>query len=130
MRLKLFSLAVGLLALSLWTLACGRGDLAAFIDPVNADEVCMVQKYYMGPAKQTPVVMEGKTYYVCCQGCHDTLKKSPLKERFSVDPVSGKTVDKAEAVLGKAKNGQIHFFENEANRAAFQPTPTPLPSAD
>ncbi len=126
MRKKIATLALALAGLALWTAACSKAEAGAWFSEVAKDEVCMVQKYYMGPAKQTPVVMEGKTYYVCCQGCHDTLKKKPAVERFATDPVSGKSVDKADAVLGRAKNNQIHFFENEANRAAFQPTPTPV----
>jgi YHS domain-containing protein len=128
MRTKLLSLAGGLVGLALWTAACSQADAGPWFTEVPADEVCMVQKYFMGPAKMTPVALAGKTYWVCCQGCYDSLKKFPDKERFSTDPVSGKTVDKADAVLGRARNGQIHFFENEANRAAFQPTPTPRPS--
>lgn len=127
MRFKLFILTAWLLSLGLWTAACNKAEAESWFSEVPADEVCMVQKYYMGPAKQTPVAMAGKTYYVCCQGCHDTLKKKPDIERFAIDPVSGAKVDKADAVLARAKNGQIHFFENAQNRAAFQPTPTPLP---
>lgn len=131
MRQKLFSLALGLLALTWWTSACGQSHAAtSYMEPVAKNQICMIQKYYMGPDQMTPVAIAGKTYYVCCQGCKDTLMKDPAKERFAIDPVSGKKVDKADAVLGKASNGQIHFFESVADRDAFRPTPTPKPSDD
>jgi YHS domain-containing protein len=96
--------------------------------PVPKDQICMVQKYDM-EAKTTPVVLDGKTYYVCCEGCKNTITKDK-NERFSKDPVSGKRINKADAVLGRASNGQIHFFESEQTRAAFRPTFTPVPSND
>jgi YHS domain-containing protein len=136
------SVAAGLLGLALWTAACGRADVAAtaesvttaaggekaagrpFLRPVAKDEVCMVQKYFMASGKLTPVPLDGKTYWVCCQGCKNTITQDP-QERWAVDPVSGRKVNKADAVLGRAPNDSVLFFENEKNRDAFVPTPTP-----
>lgn len=129
MRKTWLSLGAAIVGLAFWTAACHPSKIASFMEPVPKDEICMVQKYYMGPGKMTPVVLDNKTYYVCCQGCKDTITKDP-NERWAIDPVSGKKVNKADAVLGKATNGQIHFFESEADRDAFRPTPTPLPDKD
>lgn len=96
--------------------------------PVKKDQICMVQKYDM-EAKTTPVVLDGKTYWVCCEGCKNSITKDK-KERVIADPVSGKIVNKADAVVGRASNGQVHFFENEKNMAAFRPTFTPVPPKD
>lgn len=129
MKKTYLSLGLLVVGLTLWTAACSKASATSFMSPVPKDEICMVQKYYMGPGKMTPVVLDNKTYYVCCQGCKDSITKDP-KERWAIDPVSGNKVDKADAVLGKASNGQIHFFESEADRDAFRPTPTPLPEKD
>lgn len=96
--------------------------------PVAKDQICMVQKYDM-EAKTTPVVLDGKTYWVCCEGCKNQITKDK-NERVIADPVSGKVVNKADAVVGRASNGQVHFFENEKNMAAFRPTFTPVPPKD
>lgn len=120
-------LGLGLAALAAWTAACSKADAGPWVIRVPGDEVCMVQNYFWGTTKMTPLPLAGKTYWVCCQGCFDTLKKYPDKERFATDPVSGARVDKADAVLGRARNNQVHYFENEANLAAFRPTPTPRP---
>lgn len=147
------SLGAGALALGLWTSAVAKDAKPAkaekpaasaakaaqpvakakgvsptaqpFLKAVPKDEVCMVQKYFMGGGQLTPVPLDGKTYWVCCQGCKDTITKDP-SERWAVDPVSGKKVNKADAVLGLAPNDTVKFFENEANRDAFVPTPTPV----
>jgi YHS domain-containing protein len=142
------SLGAAVLALGLWTSAWAKAGKKApaaqaatvpaqavahaasatakpFLQPVPKDEICMVQKYFMGGGKLTPVPLDGKTYWVCCQGCKNTITKDP-EERWAVDPVSGKKVNKADAVLGKAPNDTVLFFENEKNRDAFVPTPTPV----
>jgi len=101
---------------------------AQYMWPVDKQQICMVQKYDM-EAKTTPVVLDGKTYYVCCEGCKNTITKDK-NERFIKDPVSGKLLNKADAFTARASNGQVHFFENEKNMAAFRPTFTPVPSKD
>lgn len=92
---------------------------------VAAESVCMSNNYFMGGPQQTPVALDGKTYFVCCEGCRTTLTKHP-KDRVAKDPVSGKPVDKSVAAIGKLPNNNILYFENEANLMAYVvPTPTP-----
>jgi YHS domain-containing protein len=75
--------------------------------------VCMVNDMDMGKA-QIPVVVEGQTYYGCCAMCKERLANDAAV-RTAIDPVSGKKVDKAKAVIGKRRDGSVVYFENEKN---------------
>ncbi len=102
--------------------------LIAFAAPITAQAgealkkvepqyVCMINnKLFDKP--QIPVTVGGKTYYGCCPMCKEKLEKS-VQARTSTDPVSGKTVDKAEAVIGAQADGVVHYFENEENLKKF-----------
>jgi YHS domain-containing protein len=79
--------------------------------------VCMVNNQYMG-RPQIPVAVEGRTYYGCCEMCKGRLAKD-ASARTAVDPVSGKQVDKASAVIARTAAGSIIYFENEANLVAY-----------
>jgi YHS domain-containing protein len=84
---------------------------------VEPSLVCMINNQFMGKA-QIPVEVEGTTYYGCCEMCKTKLANDPAS-RSAVDPISGRTVDKAHAVIGKAASGAVHYFENEQNLAAY-----------
>lgn len=84
---------------------------------VDADKVCMVNEQFMN-RPQIPVVVEEKTYYGCCAMCKERLAKDESK-RHAIDPVSGKKVDKAKAVIGAAEDGRVAYFENEKNFAKY-----------
>lgn len=75
--------------------------------------VCMVNDMDMGKA-QIPVAVEGRTYYGCCAMCKERLSKDAAV-RAAIDPVSGKKVDKAKAVIGKRPDGSVIYFESEKN---------------
>ena len=80
---------------------------------VDASKVCMVNNNYMGTT-QIPVKVNGKTYYGCCAGCKTTLETKP-ESRQAVDPISGKIVDKAAAVIGKTSGGRVVYFSSLAH---------------
>ena len=84
---------------------------------VDAKYVCMVTDKLF-PKEQIPVVVSDKTYYGCCEMCREQLANNP-DLRNSVDPVSGKKVDKANSVIGAASNGDIYYFENKENLKKF-----------
>jgi len=89
-----------------------KGDL------VPHDEVCMVNDAYMGK-KQLAVSFEGKTYYGCCQMCRERIPGDE-RVRVAIDPVSGKKVDKADAVIAiTGDNGDVSYFENKGNYQSF-----------
>ncbi len=80
---------------------------------VEPKTVCMVNEMAMGK-DQIPVEVDGKTYYGCCEMCKNTLAKDASK-RTAVDPISGKEVDKAKAVIGAQEDGHVFYFESEEN---------------
>ena len=82
-------------------------------DKLPNELVCMVNNAYMGKS-QIPVKVMDKTYYGCCEMCKNTLAKEAGK-RVAVDPVSGKEVDKAKAVIGAQEDGRVFYFESEEN---------------
>jgi len=87
------------------------------VTEVDAKYVCMVtDKLFQ--KEQIPVVVADKTYYGCCEMCKAKLKDSPQK-RFSKDPVSGKSVDKASSVIGATPGGNVYYFENKDNLNKF-----------
>ncbi len=84
---------------------------------VDTPEVCMITNKFMGAA-QIAVPIGGKVYYGCCEMCVGTLNKD-VKSRYSIDPLTGKKVDKATAVIGAKKDGSVMYFENQKNFDAY-----------
>jgi len=69
--------------------------------------------------KQVHVQVEGKDYYGCCEMCKERLAKDAAL-RVGVDPVSGKEVDKATAVIGADSYKRVFYFENAKNFEKFK----------
>ena len=91
---------------------------------VERPRVCMVNDRDM-QAEQIPVEVEGRTYYGCCPMCKDRLANDKTV-RSAKDPVTGRTVDKAKAVIGRLPAGSVLYFESEATFARYAP---PAPAA-
>jgi YHS domain-containing protein len=85
---------------------------------VETKYVCMInnQKF---DKEQIAVAVEGQTYYGCCEMCKEKLKKDKAS-RWATDPVSGKKVDKAKAVIGVNAEGKAFYFENAENLKKFK----------
>ena len=84
---------------------------------VENKRVCMVTDMVF-PRDQIPVSVSGKTYYGCCENCKERLG-TDAAVRSATDPVSGKAVDKAKAVIAAGPDGGVQYFENEANMKSF-----------
>jgi YHS domain-containing protein len=84
---------------------------------VETKTVCMINEHAMGK-DQIPIEIEGRTYYGCCDMCKKALAADASK-REAVDPVSGKKVDKATAVIAAQQDGRVFYFESEANLAKY-----------
>jgi YHS domain-containing protein len=84
----------------------------------DTDKVCMMNDRYMGTA-QIPVDVNGKRYYGCCAMCKERLARD-RRARVAIDPVSGKEVDKATALIAKRADGSVLYFENEANLEKYE----------
>jgi YHS domain-containing protein len=85
---------------------------------VATANVCMMNNTVF-PKAQIPVAVDGKTYFGCCEMCKGRLAQDPTV-RQAVDPVSGKSVDKATAVIGALPDGKVLYFESEKTFAAYQ----------
>lgn len=108
------ALHTGFVIVCLLAISLGIAGIAA-ADPglqrVEAKKVCMVNNQVFDK-DQIPVPVDGKTYYGCCEMCKERLSKD-ASLRSAVDPVSGKPVDKATAVIGALPDGKVLYFESE-----------------
>lgn len=93
----------------------------AALQVVDAKYVCMINNQRFNKV-QIPVEVEGRTYYGCCEMCKGKLGGDP-RSRVAVDPVSGKEVDKARAVIGVDADGAAYYFENAENLERYKPAP-------
>jgi YHS domain-containing protein len=97
----------------------------AYADSGNVDKrenVCVVRDTVHAKAG-VPHEYNGKTYYLCCEMCRDSIKNEPAKYTTAKDPVSGKQVDKAAAFIYNLE-GKAYYFESDANRKAFAENPS------
>jgi len=110
---KIFILA-GFLLVSVFVAATylsGKAPLdGEAVASVRAELVCMVNDTVMDKP-QIPVAFEGKTYYGCCEACVEAIKTDPAV-RSSVDPVSGRAVDKAASFIIEGPAGEALYFES------------------
>ncbi|MBA3915029.1 MAG: hypothetical protein H0X25_14510 [Acidobacteriales bacterium] len=93
------------------------GKMGKITQVTDTKKVCMVTNK-TSDKDLFPVKVDGKTYYGCCEMCKTALTNDP-SQRSSVDPVSKKQVDKSQAVIGASANGDVLYFENEANLKAY-----------
>ncbi len=104
---------------------CLAGLVLVYAESGNVDKretVCAVQDT-VGTKAGLPHVVNGKTYYLCCEGCRSSIQKEPGKYTIASDPVSGKKVDKAVAMIYNL-DGKAFYFENDANRKTFSEDPS------
>ena len=93
-------------------------DRGAGLTRIDPSHTCMGSNQ----AKKSPqsfAEVEGKRYYGCSKMCIVSLKESP-KFRYSIDPVSGKKVDKAKALVAAKPGGGLIYFESEETFLIFQ----------
>lgn len=80
---------------------------------VEPNKVCMLNEMVFEKV-QIPVIVDGKTYYGCCETCREALQKNPEK-RYAIDPVTGAKVDKAVAIIASNADGAVLYFESMEN---------------
>ena len=85
---------------------------------VETKKVCMVNNQVFDK-DQIPVAVQGKTYYGCCEMCKERLAKD-AESRTATDPVTGKKVDKATAVIAALPDGKVLYFESEKTLAEYR----------
>lgn len=85
---------------------------------VETKKVCMINNQLF-EKDQIPVQVEGRTYYGCCEMCKEKLAKDAAA-RQAVDPVTGKKVDKAKAVIAALPDGKVLYFESTETLAKYK----------
>ena len=108
-------LALGFLVLAVALLS------AASVVATKHEMVCMMQDMVL-TKPGIPIQHDGKTYYGCCQMCKDKIASDPERYTKATDPVSGKTVDKATAVI-YGLEGSAYYFESKASMKTFAGNP-------
>ena len=97
--------------------ACIDVASAETLERVEAKRVCMVNNTLFDK-DQIPVAVAGKTYFGCCEMCKGRLAGDAAM-RTATDPVSGKPVDKAKAVIGAKPDRKVLYFESEKTFTAY-----------
>ena len=105
------------LLVALVVAVCAGPALAEPLKKVAPARVCMVNNTVF-PKDQIPVKVDGKTYFGCCEMCKGRLA-TDASLREATDPISGKPVDKAKAVIGAQPDGKVLYFENEKTFSAY-----------
>ena len=100
-----------MLALAAIVTATAAPARAEDITKVDSKRVCMVNNTLFDK-DQIPVAVDGKTYFGCCEMCKGRLARDP-SSRSAKDPVSGKLVNKASAVIAKRPSGEVIYFESK-----------------
>lgn len=111
---NLKSISLGLAAFVVVVVGLGFSNPSMATEQLKVvpnDKVCMVTNMLF-PRTQIPVSHAGKTYYGCCENCKKTLSEDAAS-RMAVDPVSGKSVDKATAVIAAREDGTVVYFESK-----------------
>ena len=88
---------------------------------VKGQQICMYRnKLNVGPS--IPVLIDGETYYGCCQGCADKLTQNYQDSQYGEDKFSHHRIKKTKAfiVLQKKSNGKVNYFESEENFNHFK----------
>ncbi|TFG74282.1 MAG: hypothetical protein E4H21_11105 [Thermodesulfobacteriales bacterium] len=111
---------VAILSFGTITQAETNSQQSKSLTEVDSKYVCMITDQEFA-REQIPVEVEGKTYYGCCEMCKAKIKNNP-QSREATDPISGNTVDKAEAVIGAAPDGKVYYFESEENLSQYSPS--------
>ena len=106
------TLTLCMVALLVSALAFAGGEgVHPALKKVETKKVCMVNNTVF-EKDQIPVQVSGKTYYGCCEMCKERLAKDAAA-RTAVDPVTGKPVDKATAVIAAMPDGKVLYFESQ-----------------
>ncbi len=95
-----------------------KEDAKTALQRVETKKVCMINNQVF-EKDQIPIEVEGRTYYGCCAMCKERLAKDPAS-RQAVDPVTGKTVDKAKAVIAALPDGMVLYFESEETLKKYE----------
>lgn len=93
------------------------GSAGNWLKRVNASEVNMVTNRRLKDGQDT-VLIKGKAYHTSGESYVWTMQQNP-SIRFAKDPFTGKTIDKADAVIFANASGKVLYFESEESYKGF-----------
>lgn len=93
------------------------GPASSWLTRVAPEEVNMVSNRRES-RKQTAVSLNGKSYY-SPDSIHSFNMSNNPSTRFAKDPLTGKSVDKSEAVIYADASGRAYYFESEDTYKGF-----------
>ena len=105
-----------LIALIVWGVIGSAGSEAK-LKIIDSSHTCMGSNQAQKKAQDFAEV-EGKRYYGCSKMCIVNLEQNPTY-RYGIDPVSGRRVDKANAIVAARPSGERLYFESEETFRAF-----------
>jgi YHS domain-containing protein len=117
-RLGLAALVVLVALIAGLSYAANDGKPKSNLKRVETKKVCMINNQIF-EKDQIPVEVQGRTYYGCCEMCKERLANDATA-RTAVDPVSGKEVDKAKAVIAAKPDGSVLYFESEETMEKYE----------
>lgn len=113
-----FRNCLGFAIVSILTVVSFQASAAEKLEIVPTNKVCMVTNMVF-PRPQIPVVHAGKTYYGCCENCKKTLSED-ASSRIGTDPVTGKSIDKAKAVIAAREDGSVLYFGSKSTYEQYR----------
>ena len=99
------------------------GPASAWLTRVDASRVNMATNR-VEKAGQKSVVLDGKTYYTAGAAFTENMLLNP-STRFTKDPLSNRSIDKADAVIYADASGRAYYFESEKSFDNFVSLATP-----
>ena len=103
--------------LTVWAVIGVKGSEAG-LEKIDPSHTCMGSNQVQ-EKPQAYAEVGGKRYYGCTDMCILNLKQNP-GFRYGLDPVSGKRVDKATALVAARQNGELLYFESEKTFRAYR----------
>ena len=104
-----------LVVIAAWASFCSYAN--AEVKTVDSKDVCMVANRVPG-SPTIEVLIDRRTYYVCCKNCEARIKKDPAL-RYTKDPLSRKKINKAEAFIVALDDGSIAYFESRESAEEY-----------
>ena len=89
-------------------------------DTIAHSKICMVDDFYQGNYPTLPLKLSTKTYYGCDpKAIRELTAKNEV--RSATDPVTGRKVDKAAAVIAlhPKRDGKVLYFESHDTFAQY-----------
>ncbi|RZT91301.1 hypothetical protein EV201_3115 [Ancylomarina subtilis] len=89
-------------------------DYSSFEGEIITDSMVCMLRGDIKSRPTLPIEINSKTYWGCCQNCLGKLMRNENNALFALDPFSGQSVDKADAIIRQdpQNNKRVFFFKS------------------